>query len=314
MKIVFFGSDDFAVTNLKRLLSSDQQVVACVTQPDRPKGRHLKLTPSPVKALAVQHKVSVLEPTNLKDKDFLEQLKGFNADLFVVIAYGRILPEAVLILPKLFCINIHGSLLPKYRGAAPINWAIINGDQTTGVTAIKMNTGMDAGEIIAQEKISIEPDDNSVTLRVKMADLSAEFLIRVINTLVEGQYSLNKQNEKDVSYAAKLDRKLGLIDWNKKAADIYNLVRGLQPWPCAYTFFNNKMLKILNSEVQDQKSGVASPGEVVGISKEGISVATLDGLLLLKEVHLQDSKPMDAVSFVAGHKLETGFLFGSSKS
>jgi methionyl-tRNA formyltransferase len=312
MTIIFFGSDDFAVTNLHLVLGSRHKVLACVTQPDRPQGRHLKLTPSAVKEAALAQKIPVLQPTDLKDTGFLNELQSLEADVFVVIAYGRILPPVVLEIPKQFCVNMHGSLLPQYRGAAPINWAIINGDDITGVSAIRMNEAMDTGDIVAQDKIKIAPEDTAVTLRAKMAELSGKLLIRVLDSIESGEASFDKQDEEAVSQAPKLTKDLGLIRWDKDADAICRMARGLLPWPCAYTYCNGKVLKVLEAQTADSQGSRFKPGQVITASKDGIVVAAGKKAVVLRTVRPEGSKSMSAASFLAGHPLNPGFEFGST--
>lgn len=309
MKIIFFGSDDFALTHLEALNDAGVQVVACVTQPDKAKGRGLKASVSPIKEFAKAHKIPILQPLDFKNADIISDLKKYQADLFVVIAYGKILPETVLKIPKIFAINVHGSLLPKYRGAAPINWAIINGDRETGVTIIKMSPGMDAGEIIAQEKMPINDEDTSQTLRARMANIGSAFLVKTIFQIFSGEYEFKKQDLSGVTFAPKLTKALGKIDWPQKALTIHNLIRGLLPWPSAYTYYKGKVLKILSTEIMDQAFTDKKAGQIVGITKHGFVVATGQQNLLIKEVHLESSKPMDAYSFAMGQRLEEGFIF-----
>ncbi len=311
MKIIFFGSDDFAVVNLKAMIASasKHQVLACVTQPDTRKGRHLEVSVSPVKEFALKSKIPVFQPAALLDEKFVSALKSFESDIFVVVAYGKILPKEILGLPKIFCINMHGSLLPKYRGAAPINWAIMNGEKTTGVTAIKLNPKMDAGDIIAQKEINIADDDTSISLRAKMADLSGELLLDVLDSIEQKEFTLTKQNEAQVTLAPKLTKELGVIEWQKGAQEIYRLVCALLPWPTAYTRYSGKLLKILEAEISVADCGKFKPGEVMNITPEGMDVATGQGALRLLRVHLESSKPMDAKSFVVGHKIGIGFKF-----
>ena len=309
MKIIFFGSDDFAVAHLEALCASKYDVIACVTQPDKKKGRHLQVGASLVKKFALQEKIPLLQPDDLRDKNFVHQLKNFDSDLFVVVAYGKILPKEIITLPKIFCINIHGSLLPKYRGAAPINWAIMSGEERTGISVIKMNEEMDAGDIISQKEVKIDKNDTAVSLRAKMAEVSAAFLMEVLDAIEAKSYRLTKQDKKAVTYAPKLTKELGLIDWKKPALEIHNLVRGLLPWPCAYTFYCGKQLKVLRTEVVQKDSGKFSPGEVIDIAKDGFIVVAGKDTLKISQVHLESAKPMDAKSFLAGHKLGIGFRF-----
>jgi methionyl-tRNA formyltransferase len=308
MKIIFFGSDDFAAAHLRALLDSKQQLLAVVTQPDRAKGRGLQVEPSLVKTMAVAAKLAVLQPENLKDKSFVEQVKGYSCDLFVVIAYGRILPSELLQVPYAGAINVHGSLLPKYRGAAPINWAIINGDSETGISIIKMNAAMDAGDVISQAKIKIEDSDTAVTLRAKMAEAGKALLLKTIDSLEKKTSTLTVQDSRAVTLAPKLTKELGKIDWQKPAQEIHDLVRGLLPWPAAYTHYQGKMLKILETGIAETaKKG--KPGEVVEAGKEVLIVTTGRGALALKKVQPESAKAMDIKSFAAGHKITPGFQF-----
>ena len=307
MNIIFFGSDDFALASLERLFRSDVKVLACATQPDKPKGRGMKVQPSAIKEFALKNKIPVLQPDSLRDDKVFEQLKAFQADLFVVIAYGKILPSEILSLPRIFCINVHGSLLPEYRGAAPINWAIINGDQKTGVTVMKLNETMDAGEIISQREMDITDEDTAVSLRRKMAQTGAELLLETIQAIVKRNFKLAQQDISKVTYAPKLTRELGVIKWTEKAQTIHNLVRGLLPWPAAFTFYKGKRLRILETRLPEAKLPPSSkPGCVLGLNKTGILVRTADGAILVTRVHMEDSKPMEAHSFAIGHKLAAG--------
>jgi len=308
MRIVFFGSDDFAAVHLNKILESNHDVVSCVTQPDRPKGRGMKVAESPIKAIAVSKKIPLLQPATLKDEALLSQLKDLNADVFVVVAYGKILPEDVLSIPKIFCVNVHGSLLPKYRGAAPINWAIINGDTETGVTVMKMSPILDAGEIILQAKMAIGPEDTASALRERMAQLGAVTLIEGLDDIAQGKHKLLRQDLALVSYAPKLTKELSHISWTEPALKIHNLVRGLQPWPGACTNLGIKMVKVLQTRVSDVH--LQSPGTIITVSKDGVTVAAGKGSVVLLKVQPESGKPMDAKSFVAGHKLAAGSKLG----
>ncbi len=308
MKIIFFGSDDFAAENLRQLLAQGFCVVGCVTQPDRPSGRGLQIVVSPIKQIAQENHIPVFQPENLKDTKFLEHLQSLAADLFVVIAYGKILPSSVLKIPKIFCINVHGSLLPKYRGAAPVNWAIISGERETGFSLIKISPQMDAGEIIVQEKISILDDETAQSLRLRMAQASALCLCRTIPEIADGKFLLTPQDENQVTFAPKLSKELGRIDWQKSAKDIHNLVRGLLPWPGAFASYQGKVVKILKTAVVPQEFS-QTPGTILSVTKDGIVVATGKDGLLLKEVHPQSAKPMSAHAFAVGQRLKVAAVF-----
>lgn len=310
MTIIFFGSDDFALVNLERVVQAGFSVRACVTQPDRPAGRGLKLLESPIKVYARQQKIPLLQPESLKDAAVIAQLKDFAADLLVVVAYGQILPPAVLQLARLGAVNVHGSLLPKYRGAAPVNWAVINGEKETGVSVIQMNARMDAGDILWQESLMILPTDTAGTLRQRMAKLGAECLVKTILPLEKGKLRPVSQDEKQVTLAPKLTKELGRIDWKKSAVAIHNLVHGLQPRPAAYTYYQGKVLKILETEVMASAETKSSPGTVLTVGKDGVAVAAGEGTVLVKQVHPESGKPMPAKSFAAGYKISPNSRFG----
>lgn len=311
MRVVFFGSDDFAAAHLKALLGSKKHdVVACITQPDKAKGRHLVVSPSSIKVIAQEAHIPVLQSPDLKNDEFLKALSSFDADLFIVVAYGNFLPKEVIEVPKLFCINVHASLLPKYRGAAPINWAVINGETKTGISIFALDEHMDSGDVIAQKEIAILPDDTSGSLKKRIAPIASKFLIETINTIEKGDYVFIQQDAAKVTRAPKLKKEDGLINWNDSAVKIHNRVRGLLPWPVAYTYYSGKILKIFETKVIDHNWEKFIPGEVVDISKEGLIVQTGEGTLCLNTVHPESSKPMDIKSFIAGHKIGVGFKFG----
>lgn len=303
MRIVFFGSDDFAAAHLTKLMESSCQVVACVTQPDKAKGRGLKVIGSPIKSMAAVHKIPLLQPESLKNDAIIKELTSLDADVFVVVAYGKLLPETVLRIPRVFCVNVHGSLLPKYRGAAPINWAIINGDSETGVTVMKMSPILDAGEIILQAKLSIAHEDTAASLRQRMAQLGAVTLLQALDAIRQNTHTLKRQDLAKVSYAPKLTKELGYVDWRDPAVRIWNLLRGLQPWPGLSSSFQGKKFKILEAAVAPAESLMAAAGTVISIKKEGFVVNTGVGLILIKRVQPESGKPMEARSFASGHKL-----------
>ena len=306
MKIIFFGSDDFAQAHLEEILKQDFEVCACVTQPDKPKGRGMALTVSPIKKTAEEHGIPVLQPESLKDPAFLEELASFGADIFVVIAYGKFLPETLLDIPAKGALNVHGSLLPKYRGAAPIHWAVLNGEKETGVTVMFLNTEMDAGDIIRQARLSIAPEDTAVTLRQKMIALGKRTLIEVLKDFRSGEVRATAQNKDKVSYAPRLTKDLGEIDWHKSAEAICNQVRGLLPWPGAFTHVQGKPLKILAAE---PVLGQGKPGEILQTGPETMDVAAGEGIVRIQQVHFAGGKPMSAGAFLRGHRLSPGEAF-----
>ena len=303
MRIVFFGSDDFAAVCLRELQQSSQRIVACVTGPDVQKGRGMKFALSPIKEFALEIDVPCLQPVTLKDTAVVEQLKGFNADVFVVVAYGRLLPQAVLDIPKKFCVNVHGSLLPQYRGAAPVNWAVINGDKLTGVTVQKMVLELDAGDIISQQVMPLNDQITSDVLRAEMAQVGAGLLVKTLHDIEAGAFNCTPQNKEEVTYAAKMTKELGLIDWKKPATQIERLVRGLRPWPGTYTLYKGKVLKILEVE---PCMAQGQPGTIVDMAKDGFVVACGQDSLRVKKVHLEASKAVSAYDFIQGYKLKVG--------
>lgn len=312
MNVVFFGTSEFAMPILRRLIDSKRAVLAVVTQPDKRKGRRLKLAPPPTKVLAQAKNIPVYQPDNASSKGSLEYLRRLKADLFVVAAFGQILKKEVLEIPKNYSLNVHGSLLPKYRGAAPTNWAIINGDKTSGVTVIKMNEKMDEGDIILKKEIAIDAEDTNITLSEKLSDLAASSLMEAIELIESNKLKLTEQDDSIATYAPKLKKKDGLIDWDEPALTIHHKVCGLLPWPGAYTFFKDKILKILKTEVAQELKENAKNGEVVAILKhKGIAVKTGSGNLLLQYVQIEGKKPFDTDAFLCGHKIEAGYIFGN---
>lgn len=303
MKIIFFGSDDFAAIHLTALFKSSHQVVACVTQPDRAMGRGLKMIESPIKQLATFHQCPCLQPATLKDESIVHSLKEFQADLFVVVAYGRLLTQTILDIPKLGCINVHGSLLPRYRGAAPINWAIINGEKMTGVTIQHMVLALDAGPIIAQHIIDISSTTTAQELRQRMAGSGAALLIPTLDAMARGAHTLTPQDEHQMSYASKLTKDMGHLKWDQSALHIERLVRGLKPWPGTYTFSQGKMLKIHEASVITAKG---NPGHIMAVDKKGITVACGHDGLLITQVQPDAGKLMSAYDFAQGHHLKVG--------
>jgi len=310
VKIVFFGTSEFAMTVLHRLIDSKHKVLAVVTQPDRQKGRRLKVSPPPTKVLAMTRDIPVYQPLDASGNDSAAYLKKLDADLFVVVAFGQILKKEILEIPKIFSVNIHSSLLPKYRGAAPTNWAIINGDRTIGVTIIKMNEKMDAGDIILKKEMAIDPDDTNITLSERLATLGADALEETIELIESGRIKSVKQDDSVATLAPKLKKEDGLINWKEPAINIHNKVRGLLPWPGAYTHFKGKILKILKTEVLESENDKGSSGEVVDIIRhKGIVVKAGEGRILIKYVQIEAKRPFDTDAFLCGHKLELGYIF-----
>ncbi|MDP2939872.1 MAG: methionyl-tRNA formyltransferase [Candidatus Omnitrophota bacterium] len=310
MKIIFFGSDIFALPALEKLVSSKEEICAVVTQTDKKKGRFLHFGFSAVKEFALPRNLEVIQPETLKDSNFVNRLKVFNPDLFVVVAYGKIIPKEILEIPKIFPLNIHGSLLPKYRGAAPINWALINGDTTTGVSIIKMNEFMDAGEIIAQESIKIEDSDTAITLRERLKILASELLIRTIESVKLNNFSLTIQDEANVTIAPKLKKPDGLINWHDEAIKIHNKVRGLVPWPGSFTYLKGKILKIHQTEIFYLKENANLAGCVIQVTPDAIIIAAGKDAVKVKQLQIESGKKIAAWEFILGHKITIGDKLG----
>ena len=302
------GTPYFAVPSLQALIDQGENVVAVVTQPDRPKGRGRKLCPPPIKELAEKYAIPVLQPVKVRTQEFINELRSFSADLFLVTAYGRILTEGVLAIPPMGCINVHGSLLPKYRGAAPVQWSILNGDSEAGVTIMQMDAGMDTGDILLPGKIAIEPDDTSATLAVKLASLGGQLLTEALSRLRANNLPPMKQDESKVTMAPLLRKEDSTIDWHKSARQISCQIRGLDPWPLASTTLREKRLRLFLPQVLEG-SGQASPGTIIKADKNGILVSTGKESLLIKEVQKDGSKRMSAASYLQGNTLEVGERF-----
>lgn len=308
MKIIFMGTPEFAVPSLKALTESEDEVIAVVCQPDKPVGRKRELHKPLTKQFAESRNISVLQPAKIRNNEkFLNELKQLAPDLICVAAYGKILPKEVLDLPVHGCINVHSSLLPKYRGAAPINWAIINGESRTGVTTMLMDEGMDTGDILLIEETNITADDTSETLTKRLSEIGAELLIKTIDELKQEGLNPIKQSDSEATLAPILKKEHGEIDWSKSATEIRNQIRGLLPWPVAYTNLNGKMLKIFSADVSE-KSG--NPGVVLEASKSILRIACGSGSLDLKELQLEGNKKMEIRSFLAGRKIESGMRLG----
>ncbi len=306
IKTVFFGTPEFAVPIL-HALSDIFPVSAVVTQPTRPRGRGKALTPPPVKILAESLGIPVLQPQKTRDPAFIKILSGLKPDLILTAAYGNILPSGILDLPRLGCINVHASLLPKHRGAAPINWSLINGDTKTGITMIKMDKGIDTGPILARQTLEIAPSDNAETLGEKLSYAAAEMLPDFLNAFVNNKITQKPQDNRYASYSPMLKKKDGLLDWSQSAELLHNRIRGLYPWPVAYTYLNEKQLRLIASEAV---KGQAPPGEIVEAGKETLIVGTGAGLLSIKEIQPAGKKPMHIRSFLQGHRLRPGMKMG----
>jgi methionyl-tRNA formyltransferase len=314
MRIVFMGTPEFAVPTLRALLHSPHQVAGIVTQPDRPKGRGQKLAASPVKQLALQQGIPILQPLKMKDPAFLEALAAWKPAVIVVAAFGRILPKVVLDLPPKGCINVHASLLPKYRGASPIQWAIIRGERETGITTMLMDEGLDTGAILLQETVPIAPEDTAGTLSAKLAEVGCRLLIETIARLENGTLVPRPQDHAAATMAPLLKKEDGLIDWSLPAVELANRVRGLTPWPGAYTYLGENRWRICTAAALDRPAPTAPPGTIVAVEKEGLLVSTGSGVLRITELQPANSRRMSVAHYLAGHPLMPGRRLGPSPS
>jgi methionyl-tRNA formyltransferase len=310
MRLVFMGTPDFAATSLEALLRSDNSVVGIVTQPDRPKGRGHVLTPSPVKLLAQRARIPLLQPLKMKDPELLRALVGWNPDLIAVAAFGRILPQAILSLPPHGCINVHGSLLPKYRGAAPIQWAIINGETETGITTMLMDEGMDTGAMLLQEAIPITPDDTAGSLSPRLAELGSRLLIETIARLKAGTLVPRPQDSSRATLAPLLKKEDGAIDWALPATVLANRIRGLSPWPGAYVRMARGDRWTIWRALALPVPATKPPGVIVSLTNEAIHVATGKGVLAVMELQPANSRRMAASQYLAGHPVAVGAQLG----
>lgn len=306
MRVVFMGTPDFAVPSLQKLLDAGFEVCAVYTQPDKPKGRGHKLQAPPVKELALRHEIPVFQPASLRKEEVQQELKSFQPDVIVVVAYGKILPKAVLDLPRLGCINVHGSLLPKYRGAAPIQWTVINGDGTGGVTTMFMGEGLDTGDMLLKAETPVGAEETAGQLFDRLKDLGADLLLETLEKLERGKLTPVPQNEEDATHAPMLSKGLSVIDWSKPARELHDLIRGLNPWPSAYSYLDGKKLKIHASRVAE---GSGEAGKA--FSKDGnLLVYCGKDALELTEIQTENGKRMDGKSYLLGHPLNKDSRFG----
>ena len=317
MKIVYMGTPDFAVNPLRALAEAGYEVTGVVTQPDKPKGRGKTMLPTPVKEEALKHGFPVYQPVKVRDPEFLQELKNLDPDIIVVAAFGQIIPKSILDLPKYGCINIHASLLPKYRGAAPIQQAVIDGEKESGVTIMRMGTGLDTGDMISRIVVPLAADETGGSLFDKLAEAGAKLLIETLPHIFNGTAAYEKQPEESPTpYAGMITKQMGMIDFGKSAVELERLVRGLNPWPSAFTFWNGKTLKVWESFVvkrEELDAQSAEPGTVVKTDKKGIYVACGEDVLVLSQVQLEGKKRMDADAFLRGCHIEAGSRFTDKK-
>ncbi len=313
MNIIFFGSAHFALPSIKVLLDTGHTISCVVTQPDKKKGRGLCVAKTVIKEFAEGRGIKIYQPAKINTPASIDLFEKIKPDLFVVIAYGQILSQRLLNIPLIMPLNVHGSILPFYRGAAPINWAIINGERETGVTVMKMAAKMDSGPVITQKKININTEDTFLTLEEKLSLLAAKALADTLDLICKNNYDLAPQDESKTTFAPKLSKKDGLIDWNKPAVNIHKLIRGCQGFPDTFTYYDHKLLKIYQAVVLEPifRQFATQPGEIIKVSKAGIIVAAKEGYLLVSELQLEGKRRMKAEEFIAGHKIAPGAILGA---
>lgn len=310
MRVLFMGTPDFAVPCLERLIKDGHDVCGVVSQKDMPKGRGHKVVPTPVKECAIKNNIEVFQPDTLKDGAFLEELEKLNPDVIIVVAYGRILPEYILKFPKYGCINIHASLLPKYRGAGPIQWCLINGENVTGVTSMYMEKGLDTGDMLLKEETEIKENENCAELYERLRNMGADVLSKTLVLAEKGELSPEKQNEDESCYAPMITKETGKIDWNMPADSIINLIRGTYVWPVAHTLYKGENLKIYSAKIGNENTSDL-PGSIVNIDKKNMEVKCGDNkTIFLKEVQFFGSSKMSIESYLNGHNIEKVVLGG----
>ena len=307
MKVIFMGTPDFSVGTLEALIEAGHEVALVVTQPDKPKGRGGKMQYTPVKEVAVAHNIPVYQPKRIREPECIEELRKYNADIMVVIAFGQILPKEILEMTPYGCVNVHASLLPSYRGAAPIQWAVINGEKVSGVTTMQMDEGLDTGDMLLKVEIPLDEKETGGSLHDKLAEAGARLCVETLDALKAGTVTPEKQGDSPTAYAKMLDKHMGKIDWKMSAKEIERLIRGLNPWPSAYTRWNenDKGMKIWEAEVAEGQTDKAA-GTVVEVAKDGFFVQTGDGLLKITALQIPGKKRMDAAAFLRGYQMETG--------
>ena len=309
MKVIFMGTPDFSVGTLEALVEAGHEVVLAVTQPDKPKGRGKEMQFTPVKECAVKYNIPVYQPRRVREPECIEELRKYQADIMVVVAFGQILPKEILEMTPYGCVNVHASLLPKYRGAAPIQWSIIDGEDVTGVTTMQMDEGLDTGDMLLKTEIPIEPKETGGSLHDKLADAGAKLCVETLQALEEKTVTPIPQGETTTAYAKMLDKQLGNIDWTKDGAAIERLIRGLSPWPSAYTNWNDKVMKIWEAAVAEGSSEQV-PGTIVKVEKDAFYVQTGNGFLKVCELQIPGKKRMDAGAFMRGYQIKEGEILG----
>ena len=313
MKIIYMGTPDFAVEALEALASSRHEVTAVFTQPDKPKGRGKAMQFTPVKEVALRENIPVYQPKKVRDPEVIQKIRELAPDVLVVVAFGQIIPQEILDIAPYGCINVHGSLLPKYRGAAPIQWAVIDGEKESGVTTMQMDAGLDTGDMLLKTVVPLDEKETGGSLFDKLSKAGADLLLETLDALENGTVTPQKQGESPTAYAKMLTKDMGAIDWNRPAKELERLIRGLNPWPSAYTFLNGKTLKVWKCAVERAECGKEAPGTIIGVDKSGIHVACGSDALILKEVQLEGKKRMETDAFLRGYQVTAGTMLKDHK-
>lgn len=322
MKVVFMGTPDFAVSTLEAIYEAGHEIVLVVTQPDKPRGRGKEMQFPDVKVWALEHDLPVYQPVKIKEEEAIEYLRGYEADVFVVAAFGQILPKAILDMPRLGCVNVHASLLPKYRGAAPIQWAVINGDKVSGVTTMQMGVGLDDGDMLLKEEVELAEDETGGSLFDRLAIVGGKLCVKTIEGLEAGTVKAVPQNEDEATHVGMIKKSMGEMDFDKSAVELERLIRGLNPWPSAFTKLNGKTLKVWKAAVSSyedmaNETGISvsdiegsNPGEVIWTGKDSIAVKCNGDILLMQEVQLEGKKRMTVADYLRGHGIEQHTVLG----
>lgn len=313
MKVIYMGTPDFAVAPLEAIIKAGHEVTAVITQPDKQKGRGKEVQMTPVKECALRHGIPVLQPVKIKEKEAVEALREYPADIFVVAAFGQLLTEEILQMPKFGCVNIHASILPKYRGAAPIQWAVINGEEKAGVTIMQMEKGLDTGDMLLKKEVTLDVKETGESLHDKLMLVGADLIVEALPLIEKGQIVPEKQDDSMSCYASRLTKEMGKIDFSNEAVIIERLIRGLNSWPSAYTFFKGKTLKIWEADVTEKETE-EKPGTIVSVTRDVIEVATGKGTLLLKEIQLEGKKKVAVKDFLLGYEVKEGMAFEDAKT
>ncbi len=305
MKVIFMGTPDFSVGTLEAIIEAGHEVVGVFTQPDKPKGRGKSVVFPPVKEIALKYDLDVYQPIKIREPEYVELVKKLNPDIIIVVAFGQLLPKEILDIPKYGCVNVHASLLPKYRGAAPIQWAVINGEEESGVTTMLMDVGLDTGDIIMKKSIKLEKDETGGSLFDKLAIEGARLCVETMKAIESGEATYEKQDDSKATFTKQFNKAFGKIDWNMDAVAIERLVRGLNPWPSAYTTMNDKTMKIWAADVIE-KDATGENGEIINITKDSLEVKTQKGILVIKELQMEGKKRMTTDAYLRGASVDVG--------